>query len=126
MEKRDLLSEPIEHAEIASLDAMPVIDALVAAGAAIVDMDFFEAIGFRHYRGSTSVADNKPRELYIDRIYDASIDEPQLQTCDNAIATIADGLDHRPRRKRSSIFGSAHPRLRGGDVIAAQAGMTGV
>ena len=28
-----------------------MVDVVVATGASIVDMDFFEAIGFRHYRG---------------------------------------------------------------------------
>ncbi len=47
-----------------------MVDAIVAVGATIVDMDFFEALGFRHYRGSPVVDDKKLRELYIDRIYD--------------------------------------------------------
>ena len=80
-----------------------MVDAIVATGASIVDMDFFEAIGFRHYRGNTSVADNKLRELYIDRIYDTFIDEEQLQTCDNTIKAVADGLDHRPYSSREFI-----------------------
>jgi hypothetical protein len=54
MEKRYLLSEPIEHIENTSFDATPIID----------------------YRGSASMADNK-----------------QWQ--------------QRPRRKWSTIFGSA-------------------
>src|SRR6056300_862533 len=32
-----------------------MVDAIVATGAAIVDMDFFEALGFKHYKGSTCV-----------------------------------------------------------------------
>ena len=51
-----------------------MVDAIVATGATIVDMDFFEAIGFRHYKGSPFVDDNKLRELYIDLIYDTYID----------------------------------------------------
>ncbi len=68
-------------------------DAIVATGAAIVDMDFFEALGFRHYKGSASVDDKKLRELYIDRIYDTFIDEEQLQICDDTIRQIADSLE---------------------------------
>ncbi len=37
-------------------------DVVVATGAAIVDMDFFEALGFRHYKGSASIDDKKLRE----------------------------------------------------------------
>jgi len=29
-----------------------MIDVIVATGASIIDMDFFEALGFRHYQGS--------------------------------------------------------------------------
>jgi len=69
-----------------------MIDAVVASGASIVDMDFFEAIGFKHYKGSPYVDDNQLRDLYIDRIYDTYIDEEELQICDNTIKNIADGL----------------------------------
>lgn len=69
-----------------------MLDAVVATGAAIVDMDFFEALGFRHYKGSPVTDDKKLRELYIDRIYDTYIDEEELQVCDNTIKGIADKL----------------------------------
>ena len=29
-----------------------MVDAIVATGASIIDMDFFEALGFKHYQGS--------------------------------------------------------------------------
>src|SRR3989344_6948862 len=34
-----------------------MVDAVVATGASIVDMDFFEALGFKHYQGSQFVDD---------------------------------------------------------------------
>jgi len=80
-----------------------MVDAIVATGAAIVDMDFFEALGFKHYKGSPFVDDKKLRELYIDRIYDTFIDEKQLQVCDNTIKEIADSLSHRPYSSREFI-----------------------
>jgi deoxyhypusine synthase len=80
-----------------------MVDAIVATGATIVDMDFFEAIGFRHYRGSPFVDDNKLRELYVDRIYDTYIDEEQLQVCDETIKEIADRLEKRPHSSREFI-----------------------
>ncbi|MHC4744179.1 MAG: deoxyhypusine synthase family protein, partial [Planctomycetota bacterium] len=52
-----------------------MIDVIVATGATVVDMDFFEALGFKHYKGSPYVDDRRLRELYIDRIYDTFIDE---------------------------------------------------
>jgi len=69
-----------------------MVDAVVATGAAIVDMDFFEALGFAHYQGTPLVDDRMLRAHYIDRIYDTYIDEEQLQRCDRTIKEIADGL----------------------------------
>jgi deoxyhypusine synthase len=80
-----------------------MVDAIVATGASIVDMDFFEALGFKHYRGTTYVDDNELRERYIDRIYDTFIDEEDLKTCDKTITKIADSLEPRPYSSREFI-----------------------
>ncbi len=80
-----------------------MVDAIVATGASIVDMDFFEALGFRHYQGSPFVDDTQMRDLYIDRIYDTYIDEEELQACDSTIAEIADTLEPRPYSSREFI-----------------------
>ncbi|HIJ67640.1 MAG TPA: deoxyhypusine synthase [Planctomycetes bacterium] len=80
-----------------------MVDVVVATGASIVDMDFFEALGFRHYKGSPFLDDRKLRELHIDRIYDTLIDEDQLQICDNTIKQIADTLSPRPYSSREFI-----------------------
>jgi deoxyhypusine synthase len=80
-----------------------MVDVIVATGATIVDMDFFEALGFKHYKGSPFVDDRKLRELYIDRIYDTFIDEEQLQICDNTIKEIADLLPPKPYSSREFI-----------------------
>ena len=159
-EKAELLSTPIEHIDIKSFDARPIIDAygkmsftsrdtsaaadilhdmvadqdcsvwltlagstsaggcmqvwvdmveanmidaIVATGASIVDMDFFEALGFNHYRGSQFADDGQLRDLYIDRIYDTYIDEEELQACDATIGDIADALDPGPISSRAFI-----------------------
>jgi deoxyhypusine synthase len=78
-------------------------DVVVATGATVVDMDFFEALGFAHYRGSQFVDDAKLRDLYIDRIYDTFIDEEELQHCDRTIKEIADALAPRPYSSREFI-----------------------
>lgn len=80
-----------------------MIDAIVATGASIVDMDFFEALGFKHYRGTPNVNDKELRSLYIDRIYDTYIDEEQLQECDKTVKIIADTLEPRPYSSREFI-----------------------
>ena len=64
------------------------LDAIVATGASIVDMDFFEALGFKHYQGSQFENDTKLRDNYVDRIYDTYIDEDELQACDQKILTL--------------------------------------
>ena len=80
-----------------------MVDAIVSTGATIVDMDFFEALGFKHYKGSPYVDDTQLRDLYIDRIYDTYIDEEQLQVCDGTIKIIADSLEKRPHSSREFI-----------------------
>jgi deoxyhypusine synthase len=80
-----------------------MIDVIVATGASIIDMDFFEALGFRHYQGSQFQDDAQLRENYIDRIYDTYIDEEELQSCDNTICNIADNLEPRPYTSREFI-----------------------
>jgi deoxyhypusine synthase len=80
-----------------------MIDAVVATGASIVDMDFFEALGFKHYQAAGQVDDNVLRENYIDRIYDTYIDEEELQACDHTILEIANSLEPRGYSSREFI-----------------------
>ncbi len=81
-----------------------MIDAVVATGASIVDMDFFEALGFKHYQGTPFIDDQFLRKNYIDRIYDTYIDEKDLQNCDNVIFKIANSLEVRPYSSREFIW----------------------
>jgi len=80
-----------------------MVDAIVATGASIIDMDFFEALGFKHYQGSQFQDDTELRKNYIDRIYDTYIDEEELQHCDKIIGEIADSLEPRPYTSREFI-----------------------
>ena len=80
-----------------------MVDAIVATGASIIDMDFFEALGFKHYQGSQFQDDTELRKNYIDRIYDTYIDEEELQHCDKVIGEIADSLEPRPYTSREFI-----------------------
>jgi len=75
----------------------------VATGASIIDMDFFEALGFKHYQGSQFQDDPELRKNYIDRIYDTYIDEDELQICDKKICEIADTLEPRSYTSREFI-----------------------
>jgi deoxyhypusine synthase len=80
-----------------------MVDVIVATGASIIDMDFFEAIGYKHYRGRMDILDSELRSQYIDRIYDTFIDEEELQNCDKAIKEVADSLEPRPYSSREFI-----------------------
>ena len=80
-----------------------MIDAIVATGASIIDMDFFEALGFKHYQGSQFQNDKELRENYIDRIYDTYIDEEELQACDKTICEIANTLKPKSYTSREFI-----------------------
>ena len=81
-----------------------MVDAIVATGASIIDMDFFEALGFKHYQGSQFQDDEVLRKNYIDRIYDTYIDEDELQFCDKTICEIADKLKPKSYTSREFII----------------------
>jgi deoxyhypusine synthase len=81
-----------------------MIDAIVSTGANIVDQDFFEALGFKHYVGTQyGIDDQELRELMIDRIYDTFIDEEDLRICDAIIGEICDTLPRKPHSSREFI-----------------------
>ena len=81
-----------------------MVDAIVSTGASIVDMDFFEALGFKHYQGTPFVDDKFLRDNYIDRIYDTYINEEELQNCDNTIFKIANSLQPKAYSSREFIW----------------------
>ena len=81
-----------------------MVDAIVATGASIIDMDFFEALGFKHYQGSQFQDDQELRKNYIDRIYDTYIDEDELQMCDKTVCDIANSLTPKSYTSREFIY----------------------
>src|SRR5436190_19070948 len=96
-----------------------MVDAIVSTGANMVDQDFFEALGFRHYIAGeelkSGLYDGELREHAIDRIYDTLIDEEELRVCDETTGKIFDELDPRPYSSRDLFreFG-AHLERAGG------------
>jgi deoxyhypusine synthase len=84
-----------------------MVDAVVSTGANIVDQDFFEGLGYRHYvapeRFKAGLDDDQLRDLHIDRIYDTFIDEDELRICDDVTRQIADELPPRPYSSREFI-----------------------
>jgi deoxyhypusine synthase len=100
-----------------------MVDAIVSTGANIVDQDFFEALGFKHYIAGdefkSGTLDGELRELMIDRIYDTFIDEEELRVCDETTQKIFDELEPRPYSSRELLreFG-AHLERQGGPKCA--------
>src|SRR6516165_12665568 len=81
-----------------------MVDAIVSTGANIVDQDFFEGLGFRHYIAEdylkAGLHDGMLRDLMIDRIYDTLIDEDELRICDETMQKIVDDLEPKPHSSR--------------------------
>src|SRR6195952_13091 len=84
-----------------------MVDAIVSTGANIVDQDFFEALGYKHYIAGDEYkyggGDANLRELMIDRIYDTFIDEEELRLCDETTEKITNSLETRPYSSREFI-----------------------
>jgi deoxyhypusine synthase len=96
-----------------------MVDAIVSTGANIIDQDFFEALGFRHYIATdefkSGTRDGELRDLMIDRIYDTFIDEEELRECDEATRKIFDDVEPRPYSSRELLreFGVYLERMGG-------------
>ena len=102
-----LVSAGLKKALMTLIDCN-MVDVVVSTGANMVDQDFFEALGFRHYRAPGSpdapvVSDERLRELAIDRIYDTYIDEDELRVCDHTMQHIFDRLSPRPHSSREIL-----------------------
>ena len=102
-----LVSAGLKEALITLIEC-DMADVIVSTGAVVVDQDFFEALGFRHYMAPGSpeapeVGDEELRALGIDRIYDTWIDEAELQRCDRVVAGIFDRMEARPWSSREVV-----------------------
>lgn len=84
-----------------------MVDAIVSTGANIVDQDFFEALGFRHYVAGeelkSGLYDGELREHAIDRIYDTLISEDDLRICDDVTGKIFESLEPRAYSSRELL-----------------------
>lgn len=85
-----------------------MVDAIVSTGANIVDQDFFEGLGFKHYQGSPRLEDTELQALAIDRIYDTLINEDELRICDDTICQIANNLAPKAYSSREFIQAMGH------------------
>jgi deoxyhypusine synthase len=100
-----------------------MVDAIVSTGANMIDQDFFEALGFKHWMApdefKSGTRDGELRELMIDRIYDTFIDEEELRICDETTQKIFDEIEPRPYSSRELLreFG-AYLERQGGPKCA--------
>ena len=83
---------------IRDLIAAGFVDVLVSTGA-IVYQDMYQAQGYKHYMGTPKADDAVLHDLYIDRIYDAYVDEVGFVETDDVIAEISASL---PAKKYST------------------------
>jgi deoxyhypusine synthase len=74
------------------------VDVIVSTGA-IVYQDLYQALGYSHYMGTPKADDEVLHDLYIDRIYDAYVDEVGFVKTDDIVGEIASSL---PPRKYST------------------------
>jgi len=98
-----LISAGLKKA-IVELITHNMVDVIVSTGAVLVDQDFFEALGFHHYKGIIQADDHQLQQLHIDRIYDTYIDEDDLRVCDDTIKEIADTLPSGVYSSREFIW----------------------
>lgn len=80
-----------------------MVDVIISTGANMIDQDFFEALGFRHYQGSPYAEDPVLQQNHVDRIYDTYIDEDELRVCDDTIRDFADALLGRQLSSREFL-----------------------
>jgi deoxyhypusine synthase len=96
-----------------------MVDAIVSTGANIIDQDFFEALGYKHYIADdefkSGTRDGELRDLMIDRIYDTFIDEEELRICDEVTQKIFEDVEPRPYSSRELLreFGAYLERTGG-------------
>ena len=74
---------------------------LVSTGA-IVYQDVYQAQGYKHYMGTPKADDAVLHDLYIDRIYDAYVDEVGFVKTDDVIAEIAASMPRENTLRGSS------------------------
>jgi deoxyhypusine synthase len=78
-----------------------MVDVVVSTGA-ILYQDYYQAMGFGHYKGSPEADDKALRDLYIDRIYDTYVDEEKFWLTDCGIGKFCDTL--KPGLYSSRLF----------------------
>jgi len=88
---------------LSGMVAKGIVDVIVSTGA-ILYQDYYTALGYRHYKGNPQSDDEKLHDLYIDRIYDAYVDEVGFVKCDDAISEFSSKLEPRNYSTREFLY----------------------
>ncbi len=80
-----------------------IVDVVVSTGA-ILYQDYYTALGYMHYKGTPNSDDERLHDLYIDRIYDAYVDEIGFVQCDDHIADFSSKLEARTYSTREFLY----------------------
>jgi deoxyhypusine synthase len=68
-----------------------LVDVICTTGA-VVYQDYYQAMGYRHYRGSVDSDDVLLHDYMIDRIYDTYVDEDKFRETDVSIGKLLESL----------------------------------
>jgi deoxyhypusine synthase len=71
-----------------------IVDCIVSTGA-VLYQDFYQAMGYQHYKGDPGMDNLLLREHFIDRIYDTLVDEEKFREVDAYIGKITEQLEPR-------------------------------
>ena len=101
------------------------VDVIVSTGA-IVYQDIYQAQGYKHYMGTPKADDAVLHDLYIDRIYDAYVDEVGFVKTDDVIAEIAAAVPPKKYSTREFLFHLGERVARDPNSIVGTAARRGV
>ena len=79
-----------------------IVDCIVSTGA-VLYQDFYQAMGYQHYKGDPGMDNLKLREHFIDRIYDTLVDEEKFREVDAYIGKITEQLEPRAYSTREFL-----------------------
>jgi len=70
--------------------AYGLVDCIISTGA-VLYQDYYQARGYRHYKGTPDADDLELRDHFIDRIYDTYVDEEKFRETDAYIGEVIAG-----------------------------------
>jgi deoxyhypusine synthase len=76
-----------------------LVDVIASTGA-VMYQDFYQAMGYQHFKGDPTMDDVQLRKFMIDRIYDTLVDEVKFEETDRAIAKLTEKLEPRAYSSR--------------------------